>query len=126
MRMVFEFHLRVAALSVAVFHACLFAQNTMQGESVTPVADDLAPEVSWPLHSTLAIVDVPNDFAQRCPVASGGPLSLIGKESGERNRSRGPASEYTSITPFPQMCNTAKTAYHSVTPPSQPEAIASV
>lgn len=68
MRMVFEFHLRVAALSVAVFHACLFAQNTMQGESVTPVADDLAPEVSWPLHSTLAIVDVPNDFAQRCPV----------------------------------------------------------
>ena len=41
-------------------------------------------------------------------------------------RSRGPASEYTSFTPFPQMRNTAKTAYHSVTPPSHTEADASV
>ena len=43
------------------------------------------------------------------------------KERGERNAPKGTSSERTSLAPFPQNRNTAKTPYRSVAPPLQIE-----
>ena len=49
------------------------------------------------------------------------PISQRG-EMGER-RARGTSSEHTSLSPFPQNRNTAKTPYRSVVPPLQIETV---